>query len=81
MSPTEQQSPYGPMSRRPTSESNNDIFLNSSAVRQRYGVSRMWIFRRSCDNSGFPLPIIVAGRKLWKLCDLERWERAQVANA
>ena len=63
-------------------EPEDDVYLTSAQTRKRYGgVSRMWLHRRSRDNSGFPSPIIVAGRKLWKLSSLVAWERQAAASA
>jgi hypothetical protein len=41
----------------------------------------MWLHRRLRDDSGFPSPIVVAGRKLWNLRDLIAWERQAAASA
>jgi hypothetical protein len=50
-------------------------FLTSAQVRRRYGdVSHVWIFRRERDGSGFPIPLVIGNRKLWRLSDLEEWE-------
>lgn len=59
----------------------DETYLPSKAVRQRYGgVSEMWIWRRSKDNSGFPKPIVIARRKLWALSELVQWEAEQSAK-
>ena len=55
----------------------NEVFLTGRQVRQRYAnASPMWLWRREHDASGFPLPVVIAGRKLWKLSALEAWERS-----
>jgi hypothetical protein len=55
----------------------NEVFLTGRQVRQRYAnASEMWLWRREHDASGFPLPVVIAGRKLWKLSALEAWERS-----
>ena len=53
----------------------NDFFLPSREVRRRYGVSDMglWRWLRRPD-LGFPKPIIINGRRLWKLSELQAWE-------
>jgi hypothetical protein len=56
----------------------SESFLNSLNVRRRYGdVSDMWLFRRLSDSSGFPKPLIIAGRKYWKMSELVDWENRQ----
>lgn len=59
-----------------------DVFLGSKQVRQRYGgVSAMWIFRRERDpKSGFPTPLVIHRRKFWRLRDLIAWERKLAAG-
>jgi predicted DNA-binding transcriptional regulator AlpA len=64
------------------SPSEDDRFLNSKQVRDRYaGVSEMWLWRRLNDESGFPKPFEICGRRFWRLADLQRWEgmRAKAA--
>jgi hypothetical protein len=57
-------------------QSDEGIFLNSRQVKERYAnASDMWIFRRLHDDSGFPEPIYVRGRRFWRLADLIKWER------
>jgi hypothetical protein len=59
-----------------------DRFLNSRQVRRRYGDSSdMWLWRRLNDQSGFPLPINISGRRFWKLDDLVAWEHGHRAVA
>jgi predicted DNA-binding transcriptional regulator AlpA len=59
-----------------------DVYLTSNQVMRRYGdASRMWIFRRLRDDDRFPKPLVVAGRRLWKLSDLVAWERQAAASA
>ena len=58
------------------SNSPTEIFLTAKQVRQRYAnASAMWLHRREHDGSGFPLCVVIAGRKLWRLSELETWER------
>jgi hypothetical protein len=55
----------------------DDPYLNSNAVKRRYGdCSDMWLHRRLNDDSGFPPPdLVVNGRRFWKLSSLACWER------
>jgi hypothetical protein len=63
-------------------EPEDDVYLSSSQVRRRYAnASRMWLWRRLKNDPNFPRPIIVAGRKLFKLSSLEAWERQAAAAA
>jgi predicted DNA-binding transcriptional regulator AlpA len=56
----------------------DERFFTSKAVRARYGnCSDMWIYRRLHDDSGFPRPIEISGRRFWKLSALIAWERAR----
>jgi hypothetical protein len=53
-------------------------FVNSRQLKQRYGgVSDMWVFRRLRDDSGFPQPMLIRGRRFWRLSDLAKWERTR----
>jgi predicted DNA-binding transcriptional regulator AlpA len=57
--------------------SENERFLTAKQVRERYaGASTMWLYRREHDGSGFPKSVVIAGRKLWRLSELETWERS-----
>ena len=59
-----------------TSEQSNECFLTARQTRARYGnVSDMWLHRRLHDASGFPRPIVICGRRFWRLSDLVAWER------
>ena len=45
-------------------------------MRERYGnASGMWLHRREHDGSNFPKCVVIAGRKMWRLSELETWER------
>jgi predicted DNA-binding transcriptional regulator AlpA len=60
----------------------DDRFLTSKAVRARYGgCSDMWIYRRLHDGSSFPRPLLVCGRRFWKLSALIAWERSRAKGA
>ena len=53
-----------------------DCFLTARQTRDRYGgCSDMWLHRRLHDASGFPPPVVICGRRFWKLSDLVAWER------
>ena len=62
------------------SKSKAETFLTTAKVRERYGVSAMWIVRRLTDKSGFPRPTYLGRLRFWKLADLEAWERARAAQ-
>jgi predicted DNA-binding transcriptional regulator AlpA len=50
-------------------------YLPAVAVRTRYGVSDMSIFRwLRKEELQFPQPIRINGRRFWKLTELEEWE-------
>ena len=52
------------------------MFLNGAPNARRYGnVSDMWLHRRLRDTSGFPQPVVICGRRFWRLNDLRAWER------
>ena len=50
-------------------------YLTSQAVRARYGVSDMslWRWLRN-EATGFPRPFRVGKRRFWKRAELESWE-------
>jgi len=53
-------------------------YLQSSAVRARYGVSDMTIWRWLQNTSlGFPAPIRINSRRFWRLTELEAWEASR----
>lgn len=55
-----------------------DCFLTAKQTRERYGdVSDMWLWRRLHDDSGFPQPMVIQSRRLWKLSELVAWELRQ----
>ena len=66
----------------PTTAEAETYYLGAKQVRRRYGdVSDMWIWRRLKDDSGFPRPIDISGRRFWKLDELIAWERRRAAEA
>lgn len=52
-------------------------FLTAPRVRRRYGgVSEMWLHRRLTDSdSDFPQPIYMGRLRMWRIADLEAYER------
>jgi hypothetical protein len=59
-----------------TPDQSAECFLTARQVRARYGgVSDMWLHRRLHDASGFPQPVVICGRRFWRLSDLVAWER------
>jgi hypothetical protein len=53
-------------------------YLPAAAVRARYGVSDMSLWRWLRNEAlGFPAPIRINKRRFWKLADLETWEASQ----
>ncbi|MGH6866402.1 MAG: helix-turn-helix transcriptional regulator [Methyloceanibacter sp.] len=60
----------------------SERFLPSAAVRARYSVSDMSLWRWLRDEAlAFPQPIRINGRRFWRLADLEEWEASrQSAN-
>jgi predicted DNA-binding transcriptional regulator AlpA len=56
------------------------VFLSAAQVRERYGVSFMWIERRLADHPDFPRPLYIGRRRFWKLASLEAWERKLAAQ-
>jgi predicted DNA-binding transcriptional regulator AlpA len=57
----------------------SDVFVPASAVRARYQISDMTIWRWMRDERmNFPTPIKANSRhRLWRLADLEAWEAAK----
>jgi predicted DNA-binding transcriptional regulator AlpA len=67
-------------------ESHQTTYLPAGAVRTRYGVSDMSLWRWLRDEAlGFPAPIRINRRRFWKLAELEAWEASraprEVSNA
>jgi predicted DNA-binding transcriptional regulator AlpA len=56
-------------------------YLPAADVRGRYGVSDMSLWRWSRDEAlGFPKPLRINRRRLWKLSELEEWEAERLAH-
>lgn len=58
---------------------NSDVYLTARQVRERYGgCSDMALWRWLQDEAmQFPRPLIINGRRLWKILDLEIFEERQ----
>jgi predicted DNA-binding transcriptional regulator AlpA len=56
--------------------SNDTRFLGIGQVRERYGVSDMWVYRHIRDHS-FPKPITWQPdpARRWRPSEIEQWER------
>jgi hypothetical protein len=63
----------------PTEPLDTDVYLDSRAVRRRYGgrsdVS-LWRWARD-PKLGFPQPIYIQKYRYWRLADLLEWERTR----
>jgi predicted DNA-binding transcriptional regulator AlpA len=69
-------------SRRQSSQpkSPRECFLTGPKIDARYGISAMTRWRWQRDSRlGFPAPMKINGRKLWRLSDLEFWERSRMS--
>lgn len=68
-----------------TSPSENERFLPSKAVQERYATTSMTLWRWSNDpryaHLGFPSPIKLGSRNYWRLSDLQAWERERAKAA
>jgi predicted DNA-binding transcriptional regulator AlpA len=61
--------------------SENETYLKTNQVRERYGnCSAMWIERRMKD-SGFPVPIYFGALRFWRVSGLVAWDAAQIKTA
>jgi predicted DNA-binding transcriptional regulator AlpA len=57
------------------------VYLPSSAIRARYGISDMTVWRWLQNTSlSFPAPIRINGRRFWRLNELEAWEASRSAE-
>jgi predicted DNA-binding transcriptional regulator AlpA len=70
--------------RHSINQSDDARYFTAGQIRERFGVSDMWIFRRLKDG-GFPQPVRFGPGKssprFWKRSDIEEWERAKLAAA
>ena len=55
-----------------------DTLISAKQTRSRYGGrSDMWLWRLLHDEtSGFPEPLVINGRRYWRIRELEKWERS-----
>jgi excisionase family DNA binding protein len=57
-------------------------YMPASAVQTRYGISDMTLYRWLRDAKlGFPQPLIVRRRRLFRRDDLDKWDRARCRAA
>ena len=64
------------------SRDENPVMIGTAATRRRYddiSPTTFWRWQRDPD-LGFPKAMVVAGRKYFRLTDLEAWEQAQLAR-
>ena len=57
-------------------------YLTAGQIRERFGVSAMWIYRYMARH-GFPKPVQFGGptsARHWLLSDIEQWEHERVAQ-
>ncbi len=58
------------------------VFFPIAKMLTRYNVTKMTIWRwRQNKELGFPEPISINGRNMWRLADLEKWEASQAGKA
>ena len=70
------------MSSNYAGRSHNRQYLTSKQVRARYGgISDMSLWRWLNDNSDFPQPMRINGRRFWLLAELEAWEPVRKQEA
>jgi predicted DNA-binding transcriptional regulator AlpA len=58
-------------------------YLTVGQVRERFGVSDMWVWRHM-RHHGFPSPIQFGGptsARHWLLADIEQWERSRTVTS
>jgi predicted DNA-binding transcriptional regulator AlpA len=56
----------------------NETYLKTNQVRERYGnCSAMWIERRMKEH-GFPAPVYFGALRFWRMSDLVAWDAAQI---
>jgi predicted DNA-binding transcriptional regulator AlpA len=61
--------------------SENETYLKTNQVRERYGkCSVMWIERRMKD-SGFPPPAYFGALRFWRVSDLVAWDAERIKAA
>jgi predicted DNA-binding transcriptional regulator AlpA len=63
--------------------SNDGRYLSAGQIRERYGVSDMWLWRHMRDH-GFPRPVRFGGpssARHWLISDIEQWERQRRLEA
>ncbi len=62
-------------------QDDDDTLMPTAAVRKDFGdVSPMWIVRRLKDDSDFPAPLYIRGRRYWKRGELAEYKRLKAAG-
>lgn len=59
-----------------STEADQPVFISAGSARRRYGnlsTTSFWRWERD-ETLGFPRPILISGRKFFKLRELEAWE-------
>lgn len=60
---------------RAATETLKKAYVTGPQVAKRYQKSSMTIYRWARDDRlGFPKPMVINGRNLWDLAELESWE-------
>ena len=62
--------------------STDSRYLTIGQVRERFGVSDMWVWRHM-RGQGFPKPVQFGGptsARHWLVADIEEWERSKAAS-
>jgi hypothetical protein len=66
----------------PDNDDEHERLLTAAQVKRRYGnASDMWLWRRLHDSSGFPEPLLICGRRFWRVGALIVWERSRAKGA
>jgi predicted DNA-binding transcriptional regulator AlpA len=56
----------------------DDILITAPQLRKRYGgKSDMWLWRQLKNDSSFPRPLYLNGRRHWRFSQVQAWESQQ----
>jgi hypothetical protein len=70
--------PHAAHGHRGDPDGDDERLLTAAQVKRRYGnASDMWLWRRLHDSSGFPEPLLICGRRFWRMGALIAWERSR----
>lgn len=59
----------------PASEDKDEVFLPAARLRRRYNITDMTLWRwENAPELGFPQPVEIAGRRYWRLSELQQFE-------